>query len=336
MAKLLLALTLLVFAPARAGAEGVTIKLGTLAPVGSAWHDALKEMAQRWQEASGGQVTLRIYPGGVQGDEGDMVRKLAIGQLQAAAISNIGMHDVATEPQAFSVPLLFKDETEMECVFRRVKDRLDAALQKRGLVAVQWSRVGAAAFFCNASFKTPDEIARAKMFTWEGDPGTVKAWRAAGFHPVVLSITDLLPALTTGMVDCVSNVPLYMLTTRAFEKARYLIDVPLGFVLGATVVRKETWDKIAPDVRARLLEISRDIGSRIDAEVHRLNADALEAMKKQGLEVVSVAIEEWRPTLERSWSVIRGGVVPADFFDQVKASRDSCRSDVASTPRKAN
>ncbi len=332
--KKLLVLALILVPGADARGESVTIKLGTLAPPGSAWHEALKEMAQQWEEASRGEVKLRIYAGGTQGDEGDMIRKLAIGQLQAAAISNVGMHDVVPEPQTFSAPMLFKDETEMECAFGRVKDELEAALRKRGLVPLQWSRVGTAVFFCNAAFKTPGEMARAKMFAWEGDPATVKAWRAAGFHPVVLSSTDLLPGLTTGMIDCASNVPLYMLTTRAFEKARYMVDLPLGFVVGATVVRKEAWDRIAPDLQARLLEISRKLGAKIDAEIRRLNADAVDAMKKQGLEVVSVSPEEWRPILERSWSVIRGEVVSAEFFDEVKAARDACRSDVASAPGK--
>jgi TRAP-type C4-dicarboxylate transport system substrate-binding protein len=331
--KLLLALALSSGSVAEA-AEGVTIKLGTLAPAGSAWHEALKEMAQQWEQASGGQVKLRVYAGGTQGDEGDMVRKLGIGQLQAAAISNVGLHDVVPEPQAFSAPLLFEDEAEMECTLRRTKDQLEAALARRGLVALQWSRIGTASLFCNAPFRTPAEMAKAKMFAWEGDPAMVKAWRTAGFQPVVLSTTDLIPALSTGMVDCAGNVPLYMLTTRAFEKANHMIDLPIGNVLVATVVRKQTWDQIPGDVQRRLLEISRDIGARIDAEVRRLNADAVEAMKKQGLQVVPVAPEEWRRTLETSWSVIRGEVVPAEFFDRVRASRDACRSDVASRPSK--
>lgn len=328
MKKLLAALLLV---PALGGAQGVTVKLGTLAPAGSVWHDALKEMAERWQAGSGGQVKLRVYPGGVQGDEGEMIRKLAIGQLQAAAVSNVGLHDVAGEPQAFSAPLLFDDEKEMECTFGRVKHRLDEALEKRGLVVLQWSRLGAAAFFCKEPFRTPDEMARAKMFAWQGDPATVKAWRNAGFHPVVLSSTDLLMALTTGMIDCVSNVPLYMLTSRAFEKARYMIDLPIGEVIGATVVKKETWDRIAPDVRERLLGIARETGARIDAEVRRLNADAVAAMEKQGLETVPVSPEEWRPTLQKSWDVFRGEVVPAEFFDEVLAARDACRSSARRT-----
>jgi TRAP-type transport system periplasmic protein len=331
MKKLLLLATLLATVPARA-AE-ITMKLGTLAPVGSAWHEALKDMAQRWEEASGGQVKLRVYAGGAQGDEGDMLRKVGIGQLQAAAISNIGLHDVVPEAQAFSAPLMFRDEGDMQCAFGRTKGDVEAALRKRGLVALQWSRVGTAKFFCRSPLSTPAEMTKAKMFAWEGDPATVKAWRTAGFQPVVLSITDLLPALSTGMIDCASSVPLYMLSTRAFERARYLVDLPIGHLVGATVVRKDVWDRVSPDVQQRLLAIAGETAAKVDADGRRLEADAIAAMKAQGLQVLPADPEAWHPTLEKSWSVIRGEVVPADFFDAVKAARDACRSDVASGPR---
>jgi TRAP-type C4-dicarboxylate transport system substrate-binding protein len=332
--KKLLLLALLA-TPLASGAGPVTVKLGTLAPVGSAWHEALKDMAARWEQASGGQVRLRVYAGGTQGDEGDMIRKLGIGQLQAAAVSNVGLHDVAPEPQTFSSPLLFENEAEMQCAFGRVQERIEAALERRGLVALQWSRVGTASFFCNAPFRTPAEMARARIFAWEGDPAMVKAWRTAGFQPVVLSTNDLVPALTTGMIDCVSNVPVYMLSSRTFEKARHMIDLPLGFLTGATVVRKDTWERIAPEVRERLLAAAREIGARIDAEARRLEADAVAAMRKQGLEVVPVSPRDWHPAMEKSWSVIRGEVVPAEFFDEVQRERNACRRDVAAAPREA-
>jgi TRAP-type C4-dicarboxylate transport system substrate-binding protein len=137
------------------------------------------------------------------------------------------------------------------------------------------------------------------------------------------------------MIDCVSNVPVYMLSSRTFEKARHMIDLPLGFLTSATVVRKDAWERIAPDVRERLASIARELGARIDAEGRRLEADAVAAMKKQGLDVVSVAPDAWRPAIEKSWEVIRGGVVPADFFDEVRRARNACRADVAAAPREA-
>lgn len=328
MKKLALAVLLAALAPA-AGAQ-VTIKLGTLAPAGSTWHEILKEMGQRWEAASGGQVKLRVYAGGAQGSEGDMVRKMGIGQLQAASISNVGMHDVLPEPQTLSVPMMFGDEAEMECAFARVRPKIEASLERKGYLVLQWSRIGAMSLFCTSPRRTPAEMASAKIFAWEGDPKSVEAWRAAGFRPVVLSSTDIVPSLQTGMIDCVTNVPLYVLTSRLFEKANRMMDLPWGWILGATIVRKDAWEKIAPDLRQKLQGIAVELGQKVDAEVRRLNVDAVAAMRKQGLEVVPVDAAPWRAAMEKSWPVVRGGVVPADFFDEVKAARDACRA----APRK--
>ncbi|WP_242339930.1 MULTISPECIES: TRAP transporter substrate-binding protein DctP [unclassified Anaeromyxobacter] len=323
MKKLLLAALLAALATA-ARAQTVTLKLGTLAPQGSTWHDLLREMAQKWEQASGGKVKLRIYAGGAQGSEGDMVRKMGIGQLQAAAISNVGMHDVIPEPQALSVPFLFQSEGQMECAFDKVRPRVEQALEKRGLIALQWSRIGAIHLFCDSPFKTPAEMSRAKIWAWEGDPKSVEAFRAAGMQPVVLSANDMYPSLQTGMINCVPNVPLYVLTARLFEKANNMMDVSWSYMMGATLVRKDAWEKIPADLRPKLLQIAKELGQKVDVEVRRLNADAVGAMQKQGLQVVKVDAAPWRQAMERSWPVVRGGVVPAEFFDAVKAARDAC------------
>ncbi len=55
-------------------------------------------------------------------------------------------------------------------------------------------------------------------------------------------------------------------------------------------------------------------------------------MKRQGLAVLPVDREEWCPVLEKSWAVIRGEVVPADFFDEVQSAVRTCRTDVAAAP----
>ena len=60
-------------------ARKIVVKMGTLAPEGTDWHGMLIEMGQQWKSATKGKVQLRIYPGGVLGDERDMVRKMRIG-----------------------------------------------------------------------------------------------------------------------------------------------------------------------------------------------------------------------------------------------------------------
>jgi TRAP-type C4-dicarboxylate transport system substrate-binding protein len=326
--KLALAAALAALAPLGASAQ-VVIKLGTLAPQGSTWHELLKDMSQRWEKASGGQVKLRIYAGGTQGSEGDMVRKMGIGQLQAAAITGVGMHDVLPEPQALSVPFLFDDAGQVECALEKLRPRLEQALDRRGFIALEWSRIGAILLFCSKPYRTPAEAKEAKFWAWEGDPKSVDAYRAAGFRPVVLSATDIVPSLQTGMIDCVPNVPLYVLTARLFDRAKYMLDVPWSYMIGATVVRKDAWEKIPAELRPKLLAIATELGNKVDDEVKRLNDDAIAAMQKQGVEVVKGDPAQWRAAMEKAWPIVRGGVVPAEFFDEAKAARDACRAAAA-------
>lgn len=326
-----LALALVSAAPIASADPAVTIKLGTLAPSGSSWHNILKEMAERWAEASKGpdgvpRVILKIYAGGTQGSEGDMVRKMGVGQLQAASITSVGMHDIVKDPQGLSAPGMIASEEEFNAVFAKLEPELDRLLEKKGYIPLHWSQVGFARIFCSKAYRTPAEIADAKIFAWDGDPASVDAWKAAGFRPVVLSSTDVVPSLQTGMINCVANVPLYLLTARLFERANHMIDVPWGYIYGATLVRKSSWERVPADLRPKLLAISRELGARVDAEVKKHNDDAVLAMKKQGLVVVAVDRRPWFAAAEKSWPVVRGNVVPAAFFDEVVKAREAYRA----------
>jgi TRAP-type C4-dicarboxylate transport system substrate-binding protein len=127
------------------------------------------------------------------------------------------------------------------------------------------------------------------------------------------------------MITCLSQAPAYMLTARLFDKANKMLDFPWAYLIGATVVRKETWEKVPPELRPRLLAIARELGDKVDQEVKRLNDDAIVAMQKQGLEVVKVDPRPWQRAADRSWPAVRGRIVPADFFDEVLRLRDAAR-----------
>ena len=322
MRKVFLAVALAMAVPANA--QEVTIKLGTLAPQGSSWHLLLKEMAERFAEVSQGKVKLKIYAGGTQGGEGDMVRKMGVGQLHAASMTNVGLHDIVAEPMIFSTPGLV-DAALFREVFPQVQKRLEAALEAKGYVVLHWAEVGTIYVFCDKPYRTPEEAADAKFFAWDGDPGSIEAFKLVGFRPVVLGAVDIVPSLQTGMITCVSQAPAYMLTARLFDKANKMIDFPWSYLIGATVVRKDTWEKVPADLRSKLLTVAREEGAKVDAEVKKLNDDAIAAMQKQGLQVVKVDPVPWQKAADRSWPAVRGKVVAADFFDEVIKLRDAAK-----------
>ena len=319
----------LVFAAAPARAD-VVIKLGTLAPNGSTWHTLLKEMGQKWEQASGGKVKLRIYPGGVLGNEGDMVKKMRIGQLQAAALTTIGLHDIAPDAQAVDVPMMVDSWPTLDYVMARMAPKLERIIEGKGYVVLGWSEVGFVRFFSTKKFASLAEMQGAKMFCWEGDPASAEAWRVGGFHPVVMSSTDIVPGLQTGLIDTVAMAPLYAYSSRMFEKAKYMLDLPWAVLTGATVVRKDEWDKVPADIKPKLIEISREYAKKIALEVRRMDNEAMENMVKQGLvSVKPTDPQDFAKAAQKAYSVIRGKVVPAETFDEVRKLVDEAKAQSA-------
>ena len=310
-------------------AQTVTIKLGTLAPEGSTWHTLLKEMGQRWSEASGGKVKLKIYPGGVAGSEGDMVRKMRVGQLNAGALTVVGLSDIEPAPQAIASPGLISSQEEWDFVFPRVAPTWEKRFLDKGFVPLMWGDTGWVHLFLKKEISSVRQLKGLKVFAWAGDPSAVKAWEAAGFHPVVISSTDILPSLSTGMIEGFSATPVAAFTTRCYESAKFMPDQSWGHMPGGTVVTKQVWDQIPSAIQTKLLAIAREVGTRVNAESKRMSDDAMAQMVKNGLKVISLNPAErkaWTEMVERTWSIVRGGMVRAEDFDAVKKVRDEFRS----------
>ena len=124
---LLLAAVALLAGPS-ARAQGVKIKLATLAPDGSAWHLILKDMGEQWKQLSGSRVTMVIYPGGVAGDEPDMVRKMRIGQIHAAAVTGTGLSEIDPGVQALQIPMLYQTDDEFDYMAKDLKPLVNPEL----------------------------------------------------------------------------------------------------------------------------------------------------------------------------------------------------------------
>jgi TRAP-type C4-dicarboxylate transport system substrate-binding protein len=297
----------------------VVIKLGTLAPEGSTWHNALKDIAARWDEISDHKVKVKIYAGGVAGDEGDMVRKMRVGQLSAAAISAVGLHDITPEPQILASPMLIQSYEELDAVMAAVGKDMEKALLDKGFVVISWADAGFVYFFSKKPAATPADMAALPLFSWAGDPKAVEAWKAGGFHPVVISSTDMIPSLQTGMIQAFTNSALVALALGWYNYAPNMTNVRWGILPGAVLVSKESWDKIQPDMQSKLLEAAHQIGESLKVTLHKQGDDAVKTMKEHGLNVVEVndaQLAEWNKAAKASWPTLSASA-PATF-DQVQ------------------
>ena len=331
--SLVAALALLV-SPGPARAQEIVIKLGTLAPVGSIWHQLLKEAAQDFESVSGGKVKLKIFAGGTMGNEGDMLKKIRIGQLQAAGLSTVGLKDVTSEPMALDLPLLVTASEERDHLLSKIGPKLEASLAKKGYVVLSWSEIGMVRFFSTQPRPTLPAMRESKLFVWEGDPASADAWKALGFKTVVLSATDIIPSFQTGMINAIAYPPTVSLAIRLHDKAKYMSDLVLSSLTGVTVVDKKTWDKVPADLQPKLMEITRKLGQRTVEQARKMESDAIAKMKAQGLQVVKITdLPEWRKAVDAaSGTAVRGKVVPADLFDEVQRLMKEYRAGKAGKP----
>src|SRR3954464_12368806 len=121
---LIMALAVVAF-PARrtvTAAAVIGIKLATLAPAGTSYDLILTQMGEKWRKATNGEVNLRVYPGGNQGSESDIVRLMNVGELQAAMLSVGGLSEIDPTATALQgIPMLFRSLDEQEYVRDRMR-----------------------------------------------------------------------------------------------------------------------------------------------------------------------------------------------------------------------
>lgn len=320
---------LLVALAVPAGASDFTVKMATLSPDGSPWDGFFESMGREWEAGTDGRVSLTIYPGGVAGDEPDILRKMKIGQYHAAALSVSGLADISKDFTVFEIPLFFRSEREMFHVLRELTPGLRTTLDEKGFVLLGWGYVGQVHFFTNRRARTVEEMQRLKIFTWAGDEAMTDWWRQGGFKPVALAATDIVTGLQTGMIDALAVPPIYAMSVQFFKRAKYFADIPLIPMMGAIVVTKRAWNRISEEDRKVLIEGGERAENRIFDTIPTLEQTAIKLMGSEGLEVVEIVgtevEEDWKRIANDFAEDMRGKTVPEAIFDRATAVRDAYR-----------
>lgn len=305
-----------------------TIKLGTLAPEGSPWHEALRDMAETWKRVTGGQTTITIFAGGTIGDEPSMVQKMRIGQLQAAALSGAGLHKIANEVQALQMPMMFRSDAELDCVRAKIRPKLEALLEDKGFKVLTWGDVGWVHFFSKSPVVGPSDLKGKKLFVWAGDTSPLEAWKDFGANPVSLPATEIYQALQSGLIEAVPTTPLAALSYQWFPLAPHMTDLKWAPLIGAVVVTKRAWDAIPEKDRPALLAAADETGKRLQGHAQAFEREAVEVMKQHGLVVEPVSAEvaaRWEREAFARYETILDVFVPAGMVTEVERSRDACR-----------
>jgi TRAP-type C4-dicarboxylate transport system substrate-binding protein len=308
---------------------GTVIKLGTFAPEGSTYHDILLDLRREWSELSDGGVELRLYAGGVSGDESVMVRKMRVGQLHAATLTSGGLPDIDPNFRAFQVPMMFADIAEFDHVMHKMRPTLDGLLAKHGFRALGWADAGWLHFFSRQPIMAPGDLQPQRVFVWSGADRFVEAWRDCGFRPVQLDATDIHAALQSKMVDAVSAPPLAALSSQWFAQIPHMSTLRWVPLMGSLVISERAWERLPRRLRPELQQAAERAATRLRAEVRSDSVKALGIMQDYGLTVHEASpanVETWRNEVRRCFGPMIGSYINGGLVREIEGKLNAYRA----------
>lgn len=310
-------LALLTLAAAGAGAQN--LKFGTLAPQDTVWDVALRRIGAEWNRISGGAIDVTVFPGGVAGDEVDMVRKMRTGQLDGAAVSAVGLAAVYPGVLALGMPFMFENQEELTYATERLQSVIEEQFERRGFKVLIWTAAGWVYFFSREPNTTPADLMRQKLNVPEASPPVIEAWKEIGFRIAEHQVTELMLGLQTGAVDAVLNSPLIVAPFQWFGVAKHMNALPIAPFYGAMVISARSWRRLPRDLQPEMLAVAQEIGRETAAEVLAAERAAVEIMRRFGLTIHDPTPDqaaEWR-VLQQGFESLVGPVVEELVFGMV-------------------
>ena len=315
--------------PARSLAEPVLIKFATLAPEGTPWMNSMEEMNREIQGKSGGQVAFRFYAGGVAGDERDVIRKIRINQLHGGAFSGFGLGEILPELRVLELPLLFRTAAEADHVATSLFEHFTTGFAQKGFVLLGLNEAGAVYIFSKDPIRTKADMARSKIWSWQGDPLPQATFKAYGIVPVPLSLPNVLPSLQSGLIDACYGTPLSILALQWFTKVKYRTSLSITHVMGALVLSDALWQQLSTAQQMLVRETVRKYNAKAVTNMRQYETKALTLLQTTaGIETITVTEEEVARIQHVSEQVrqeLVGKLYPQEALDRVLALRDAYR-----------
>ena len=321
-------------AAARAIAEPVAIRLGTILPGGTPQHALLQELGEQWRKDSAGAVKLTIFADGRLGGEGEMVKKIRIKQINAGLFSVVGLAEIDPGVTGLQLlPMAFRSWAEVDHVREKMRPMLESRLRAKGFEVLGWADAGWVRFFSKTPALTPTDFRRAKVFVWAGAEAQISLMKSIGFQPVPLETTDLLLGLNTNLINAAPLPPLVALAGQLHRPAPNMLALNWVPIVGAVIVRSDAWEKIPAAARPALRAAAESTGEQMRTRGRFEDEEAVRVMQTHGLRVQTLtpaAAAEWQQLKEQVYPRLRGATVPAEVFDAVEQHLRDFRSTHAS------
>ncbi|MBT3375395.1 MAG: TRAP transporter substrate-binding protein DctP [Lentisphaerae bacterium] len=261
-------------------AKNYRLKFAMLAPDRSVWGKHFKAISRDLAARTDGRVKLKVYAGGVQGDEATMVRKMRIGQLHGAGFLAKGINAVCPDSTVLSIPLLFRTEAEAIHCLTALDPHLRKQAEKQGYHIIGWTNQGFAYLFGRDDVRDIASLRRAKPWVPSDDVFGQALFDACDVSPIPAQVSDVLTGLQSGLIRTVFTPPIGMIAMQWHTRASYHLDLGLFYSFGAVVITNKQWKKLPDDVRGIVETVFTKHVAALNKGIGDQNAEALQVLGK--------------------------------------------------------
>lgn len=314
--------------PSLAGEPRYVLKMGTLAPEGSTWMNMWKGVTNFIMKKTGGEVKFITYPGGVMGDEPDMVRKLKLGQLQLGGFTVNGIYMIAPEMLVLELPFLFEDYGEVNYLRKKMLERFNEFFVKRGFVLLAWIDQGMIKMYTKNKVENLEQLRAQKMWVWGGEPVAIETFKAWGINPTPTSVPEALSALQTGLVNAIYTSPLACVALQWYTQIKYVIDLDIRYEPAVVVELKSVYDSMPKEYNALVSEAMDLFLDDFINEVQQSNARALTGMYDNGIQLVKwdeSEVKKLKELSKRVWDSLADKLYPRSLLDEILKNLEEYR-----------
>ncbi len=283
LASLCLSTASLLFAPA---VMAQVIKAADVHPQGYPNVVAVQNMGEKLKEQTDGKLEIKVFPGGVLGDEKQMIEQAQMGAIDMIRISMAPVAAILPDIEVFTLPYVFRDEDHMHKVIdgdigKSIGEKLTNNPKSR-LVFLGWMDSGTRNLITKTPVTTPEALKGMKIRV-QGSPVALATLKAMGANAVAMGVSEVYSGMQTGVIDGAENNP------PTFVAHNYL-PIAKNYTLSGHFITPEMllyskvkWDKLSADDQQKILTLAREAQAEQRTLWQAYNADAVEKMKAGGV-----------------------------------------------------
>ena len=276
-------IVLLLFSCFSSIVKAETIKIATLAPDRSSWVVTLRAIDAELRNATEGEVKLKIYPGGVQGDEDVVLRKMRIGQLHGGSFAAQGFSSIVPDILGIQMPFLFNNYDEVDFVLKEMNKYFIKKYNDKGFIHLGWSDIGFVHILSKNPVHTIDDIRTANVWRMENEPITQTLFKLANVNSIPLSIPDVLMGLETNLIDVAYASPAAAIVLQWFTRVSFINELPINYTLGALLIDRRAFERLSYSHQEMFRGIAVRHMRQLSLQTRKENAESIEVLKLQGL-----------------------------------------------------